>query len=86
MANISIGTNDGIGTVSSMPTHDDPQPHWKTATTSPYAAPTDSRLSTAALMPITSDRNAAVSSTRASSTTAAISQGIRSATFSVKST
>ena len=85
MANISIGTKAGIGSFSWMPINDDPQPHWKIATTTPYAAPTDSRFSTAALVAITTDRNATVSRTKASSTTARISQGMRLAIFAVKS-
>jgi hypothetical protein len=36
-----------------------PQPHWKNITSRPYAAPTDSRLSTIALIATTSDRNEA---------------------------
>ena len=87
IANISIGTNAGIGRSWSIPRNWEPQPHWKTATTTPYAAPTDSRLRIAALTEITSERNATVSRTRASSsTTARISQSIRWPTFSVKST
>ncbi len=54
--------------------------------TTPYAAPTESRLSTAALTAITIDRNATVSRISESSTTARISQSIRPAIFSVKST
>src|SRR6476469_3133437 len=86
MANISIGTYAGIGRCWSMPSRSEPQPHWKTATTTPYAAPTDSRLRIAALTEITRDRNAIVSSTRESSTTARISQIIREPIRSVKST
>ena len=69
-----------------MPRSCDPQPNWNTATTTPYAAPTDSRLRIAAFTEITSDRKAIVSSTSDSSTTARISQTIRCPTFSVKST
>jgi hypothetical protein len=54
--------------------------------TTPYAAPTESRLSTAAFSAITIDRNATVSRISDSSTTARISQMNRPATFSVKST
>jgi hypothetical protein len=54
--------------------------------TTPYAAPTESRLRTAAFTAITIDRKATVSRTSESSTTARISQSIRPATFSVKST
>ena len=34
-----------------------PQPNWKVATSTPYAAPTDSRFSTIALIAITIERN-----------------------------
>src|SRR5262245_36753084 len=64
----------------------DPQPHWNTATTTPYAAPTDSRFITAALIPMARDRNAAVSSSSDNSTTAPMSNGSRSTTRVVKST
>ena len=64
----------------------DPQPHWNTATTTPYAAPTDSRLRIAAFTEMTSERNAIVSRTSDSSTTARISQIIRWPICSVKST
>ena len=57
MANISIGTKAGIGNFSSMPTNDEPQPHWKIATTTPYAAPTDSRLRMAAFVGTVRDRS-----------------------------
>ena len=50
-----------------MPSSCEPQPHWNTATTTPYAAPTESRLSTAALTAMTIDRNATVSSISESS-------------------
>ena len=63
-----------------------PQPHWKTATITPYAAPIDSRFMIAALVAMTTDRNATVSSTNAIATTARISQIIRLLTCSVKST
>ena len=55
MANIIIGTNATIGTVSSSPNSPLNQPHWKTATITPYAAPIESRFMTAALSG-TSDR------------------------------
>src|SRR3954453_668053 len=86
MANISIGTNAGMGRCSSIPIQEDPHPHWNTATTTPYAAPTESRLSTAALVAITTDRNATVSRTNDSATTVRISHGIRAAIRPAKST
>ena len=35
IANIIIGTYDSTGTGSSTPNSELPQPHWKTATTTP---------------------------------------------------
>ena len=42
-----------------------PQPNWNTATTTPYAAATDSRFRMTALAAITSERNDASSSRNA---------------------
>ena len=64
-----------IGSHCAMPPFDlkfsrcSPQPYWKTATTTPYAAPTESRLSTTALAAITIDRNATSSRPNARSST-----------------
>ena len=46
-----------------------PQPHWKTATSTPYAAPTESRLSTIAFTAITIERNETSSSRNANTST-----------------
>ena len=35
MANMSMGTNAGIGSFSWMPSSEEPQPNWNTATTTP---------------------------------------------------
>ena len=43
---MNIGMNDTIGTVDSSPIRPAPQPHWKTMTRTPYAAPMLSRFST----------------------------------------
>src|SRR5262245_47658898 len=75
-----------MGTASSIPIQLDPQPHWKIATTTPYAAPTESRFIAAAFSPIASDRNAAVSRISDIRTTAKMRSGNRSITFEVKST
>ena len=61
MQNTSIGTYAGIGSVVCSPITLFSQPHWKIATITPTAAPIDSRLSMAALVAITIDRNAIVS-------------------------
>ena len=50
MQNTSIGTYAGIGSVDCRPITSFTQPHSKIATMTPYAAPMDKRLSTAALV------------------------------------
>ena len=50
-----------IGTVSWTPIRLAPQPHWKTATTTPYAAPTPSTLRTAAFSGTSTERNTTIS-------------------------
>src|SRR6266487_3751087 len=51
------------------PSSDCPQPHWKIATMTPYAAATDSRLRMTAVSAMTSDRKAMSSRANASSST-----------------
>ena len=52
-----------IGSQKAIPPFDwkfrrfSPQPYWNTATSTPYAAPTESRLRTIALPAITRERN-----------------------------
>ncbi len=70
--------NEMIGTVVSNPIREAPQPHWKTMTSTPYAAPTLSRLSTAALSGSSTDRNTTIRSRHDSTTTAVTSSGSRS--------
>ena len=62
-----------------------PQPHWKTATSTPYAAPTESRLSTIALIGITSDRNETSRSRNAKQRTKAKTSGADDFIFSFQS-
>ena len=64
-----IGTNGLIGTVVSSPTRPLPQPHWNTATTTPYAAPIDSRFMSAALSGTRIDRKTTISSRNDNTTT-----------------
>ena len=54
-----------IAPVDSKPSSDSPWPSWKTSTSTPYAAPTDSRFSTIALSGITIERNVTSSSRNA---------------------
>src|SRR3954468_16044317 len=70
MANISIGASGMIGTDSWTPIRLAPQPHWKTATTTPYAAATPSTLRTAAFSGTSTDRNTTISTRNNSPITA----------------
>src|SRR6266516_2886306 len=54
---MKIGSHDAIPPFDWKPRKLSPQPHWKTATSTPYAAPTESRLRTIAFTAITIDRN-----------------------------
>jgi len=82
---MNIGMNDTIGTVVSSPIRLAPQPHWNTATSTPYAAPMLTRLSKAALSGTSTDRNNTISSRNDSPITAAMNQTRRSATRSAAS-
>jgi hypothetical protein len=85
IANSITGMNDTTGTPLSTPSRPAPTPSWNTATTTPYAAPTDSRLKTAETSGIQSDRNAAISSSTESPITTPMNSGSRAATLSEKS-
>ena len=74
---MNSGMKDRIGTVDSRPIRSAPQPHWKTITSTPYAAPTLSRFITAALSGTTTDRKTTSSSTTERVTTAAMNAGSR---------
>src|SRR3569832_1953013 len=56
MANNIIGTNGSIGPPSTWNTVPS-QPHWNTATATPYAAPMESRFMITALIGTRIDRN-----------------------------
>ena len=77
MANISIGASGMIGRFSCTPIRSAPQPHWKTATTTPYAAATLNTLSSAAFSGTSIDRNTSISTMNDSPMTAARKYGIR---------
>src|SRR4051794_37641723 len=77
IANIIIGTYDSIGTLPATPRDGPPQPHWKTATTTPYAAPIDSRFIAAAFRASSGARNITSSSRNAATTTTAMTTGRR---------
>jgi hypothetical protein len=85
MANIIIGTKATIGTVSSRPTRFFCQPHWKIATTTPYAAPIDSRFMIAAFSGTRIDRNTIMSSTNDRAMTVPMNSSRRDAMRSARS-
>ena len=85
MANISIGTQLETGTAWSSPSRPVPQPHWKTATITPYAAPMLSRFITAAFSGTITDRNTRASSSTETATTKPMTSQSRSASRSAMS-
>ena len=78
MANSIIGTHGSIGPgwtlVRSLN-----QPHWNSITSTPYAAPIDSRFMMTALSGTSSDRNTTISSRNDRMSTAPKKYGMRSA-------
>src|SRR3954453_14192891 len=66
-----------IGTDSCTPIRLAPQLHWKTATTTPYEAPTPRTLSTAAFNGTSTDRNTTIRTRNDNPMTAPRNQGIR---------
>ncbi len=60
MANNIIGKNGSIG-AGSTPNTDDSQPHWKTATTTPYADAIDNTFINTAFNGTSTERNTMVS-------------------------
>src|SRR5947208_2002475 len=77
IANITIGTNTMIGTVSGRPINALPHPHWKIATSAPNDAPIDSRFITTALNGTNSDRNTIISNTNVPASTAPMQGAVR---------
>ena len=84
MAKRNTGTIGSIDTRSSIPMSDEHQPHWNTATSTPYAAPTERPLRIAAFTATTGARHAAASSNRLSPETSAITSGNRVETRRIK--
>ena len=81
---MNSGMNEMIGTVDSNPIRLAAQPHWKTITSTPYAAATLSRFSTAALSGTRMERKATISSRNDIATTATRKIGSRSSTRSAE--
>ena len=69
-----------------MATRPAPQPCWKIAVITPYAAPTDSRFSTIAVPAITGERNATSISRKVTTSTNANTGRIEWCNWSLKST
>ena len=74
-----------IGPVSSTPIRLAPQPHWKTATIRPKAAPIESRFITTAFSGTSTERKTIISSSAESRTTTPMKSGSFSAIASPKS-
>ena len=70
-----IGRNDSTGPVPAF-SSEAPQPHWKTATTSPKLAPAASRFIAAATSGTTTLRKATMSSRQPSATITPMKSGI----------
>src|SRR5580704_11574439 len=84
MANSIIGLNDAIGCFAT-PMIDAPQPHSKTATSTPKAAPMLRRFMIAALSGTRTERNTAISRMKLRAMTAPKKRGSRDAIFLVTS-
>ena len=74
---MNIGMKETIGTVDSSPIRPAPQPHWKTITRTPYAAPMLSRFMAAALRGTRRERKSSVRRRHDSSTTTLTNTGSR---------
>src|SRR3954471_259064 len=85
MANIINGRYGLIGIVLYRPMNSLPQPHWNTATSTPYAAAIDSRFMSAALSGTRIDRNTITSKTNDIATIEAMKIGSRLVRQSVRS-
>ena len=68
---MKIGIMDMIGPVCCTPNSEPSQPHWKTATTAPRAATTESRKPRAAFSGTRTERKTTIRSRNASPTTSA---------------
>ena len=72
-----IGAHASIGPSLPTPKKLEPQPHWNTATTTPYAAPIDSRFMMTAFSGTSRLRNTTISSRNESTSTAPMKIGRR---------
>src|SRR5262249_3848370 len=83
--NRNSGIQEVIDPVDLKSRNDSRWPCWKIHTSTPYAAPTDSRLSRIALIGITIERNVSSSNTNASPRTNANTIGARDLLLELKS-
>src|SRR5918994_426293 len=81
--NRNTGTHASIRSTCPKPKRSAPTPSWKTSTNSPYAAPTESRLTAIAVSATTIERKARVSRTNVRARTKAITIGSRSRKASI---
>ncbi len=81
MTNRNSGSQVMIAPVEENPSSPSAHEFWNTSTSSPYAAPTDSRFITIALSGTTSERNASSSSTKLRPSTSAKIHGVRLVTI-----
>ena len=82
---MNSGSHDVIAPFEWKPRIPSAQLCWKTSTSRPYAAPTDSRLSSTAFIGITIDRNVTSSSRKQSASTNANTSGACAFICSLKS-
>ncbi len=85
MANIISGTHDSMDTGWSTPISDRPCPSWNTNTTTPKAAPTDSKFMIAACSGTNSDLNSIISRMNEMRMTTPMNHGRRAATLAASS-
>ena len=86
MANSIIGAQLSIGPALPTPIRLIPQPHWKTATSTPYAAPMDNKFMITAFSGTSKLRNTAMSRRNESERTPRNKYGMRPPIDSAKST
>jgi len=77
MANSIIGAHASTGPALPTPIRSLPHPHWKMATITPYAAPTDSRFMMTAFSGTSRLRNTIISSRKLTISTPPMSNGRR---------
>ena len=75
MENRKRGTNTAMCPSEVNPSSRCPHPHWNTATSRPYEAPTDSRFMTTAFSGRISERNAITSNRKDSASTVPTTAG-----------